>query len=308
MYFPAQQLGIFHTESEALRCVHLSPAQFGTATLGSVVAEELESNSATVKILTAYGASLVFAYAKNGNVSVWRSTPDWVCSTHQEAEDLITNFQEVPRPGLWAVFAATKTSAEVRGNEHESNAHSAPELATRPYELDRDERLWDTPGFRSQIKKLAGELNAIGEASAQLIPKIIEKGRWGSGVVAWIAAYERGRKGDKTAFLRALAAKHKVQHESGRGWHRGTVIERSKIAALVCAKDLAQEIDDSLSAAILPLAALETLLYVFPTDPYTKIAAHKLLLAQADGTAQAITPGQSVEYSLKKFPTPVQLL
>lgn len=308
MYFPAQQLGIFQTESEALRYVQLSPTQFGTATQGSVVAEELASNSPTVKILTAYGASLVFSYAKNGNVIVWRSTPDWVCSTNQEAEDLITNFQEVAEPGLWAVFAAIKTSTEVGGNEYKSNAHSAPDLVTRLYELDRDERLWDTPGFRSRLKTFVRELNAIGEASAQLIPEIIEKGRWGSGVVAWIAAYELGRKGNKTTFLRALAAKHKVQHESGRGWHRGTLIEKSKIAALVCAQDLAQEIDDSLNAGILPLAALETLLYVFPTDPYTAIAGQKLLQAQAAGAAQATTPGQSVEFSLKKFPAPKRLL
>ena len=308
MYFPAQQLGVFQTESEALGYVQLSPTQFRTATQGSVVAEELASNSPTVRILTAYGASLIFSYAKNGNVIVWRSTPDWVCSSRQEAEDLITNFQEVAGPGLWAVFPATKSSTEVGDNEYKSNAHSAPDLITRLYELDRDERLWDTHGFRTRIKNFAGELNAIGEASAQLILDIIEKGRWGSGVVAWIAAYELGRKGNKAAFLRALAAKHKVQHESGRGWYRGTLIEKSKIAALVCAQDLAPEIDDSLSAGTLPLAALETLLYVFPTDPYTAIATQKLLQAQAAGVAQATIPGQSVEYSLKKFPAPKRLL
>ena len=308
MYFPAQHLGVFQTESEALCYVQLSPAQLGTAAQGSVVAEELASNISTAKIVTAYGTSLVFAYARNGNVGVWRSTPDWVCSSLQEAEDLVTNFQEVAGPGVWAVFAATKTSTEVGGSEYESDAHSPSEVATRLYELDKDELLWDTPGFRSRIKKLAGELNAIGEASAQLIPEIIERGSWGAGVVAWLAAYELGRKGDKTVFLSALAAKHKVQHESGRGWRRGFVIEKSKIAALVCAKDLAQEIDDSLSAGILPLAALETLLYIFPTDPYTEIVAKKLLQAQVAGAAHAITPGQSVEYSLEKFPIPKQLL
>lgn len=243
---------------------------------------------------------LVFSYAKDGSVSIWRSTPDLGCLSRQEAQDLITNLQEVAG-GVWAVFVPTTTPTEVRGRNHESNNHSSADVANRLYELDRNERLWDTPGFRSQIKKLAGELNATGEAAAQLIPEIIERGKWGSGVVAWIAAYERGRRGDKTTFLRALSAKHRVQHESGRGWYRGTVIEKSKIAALVSADDLAQEIDESLGVGILPLAALETLLYVFPTDPYTEIAAQKLRQAEAAGSARAITPGQSVEHSLKKF-------
>lgn len=57
MFFPAQQLDAFPTESDALRYAHLSPDQLDAATSGSLSTADSADDASTAKILTAYDTS-----------------------------------------------------------------------------------------------------------------------------------------------------------------------------------------------------------------------------------------------------------
>jgi len=302
-FFPAEQIGTFRTEGEAVEAMRLPSRLMAGADPARAVALGAGNALSNAKLVSGQDVVLIFASSQDGNVSVWRSAIDWAGTTVNEARDAIENFEGVSGPGLWTVFELVPRA--IGSAKVPDNPVPIPpdEFISRLFELDRDEQLWDSHGFRASIAATAAELIAAGESLTSRIPEVIENGRWGSGVVAWVAAYELARKGNKAIFLQALKAVHKAKCEKSQGWSWGNLITYKQIAAVIKPEDLAPEIEGSLAAGELPLRALETLVCCFPKEHYTEATAEALLKAEASGAAKARPwpPNQSVARSLSNF-------
>lgn len=103
MFFPAYQLDIFKSESEALESVELTTENLKESLVGAVVSGDAPDKS-NIRIVKGDG-TMIFFYLPDQSVSVWFSDDYWECDELDEAQELIESVEGGIPAEYWAIFS-----------------------------------------------------------------------------------------------------------------------------------------------------------------------------------------------------------